>query len=329
MIRTPQLILAAAAFAATAAFPLASTVRAADKKEIVTVVKVAGQPWFNRLELGVKQAKSELSVDAYQVGATTTDEAAQVSLIDDSISKGVGALCVVPNDAKSVEPAFDRAHAKGIVVITHESPNQKGQDFNIEAIDNIAFARYMMDALAEKIGKKGDYAMMVGSLTAPTHNIWADEAIRYQKEKYPDMKLVTERVPGGDDLQAARKATLDLITAYPNLKGFYGCGSQGPVGASIAVKEKGMKGKIAIVGTVLPSQGAPHLKDGTMTAGALWDPKAVGFAMTYIAKSMMEGKKIESGMEVPGIGPITVEGKNILLNSMLKITPQNASSLGF
>ena len=128
MIRTPQfLLLAATAIVTTAAFPLASTVRAADKKEIVTVVKVAGQPWFNRLELGVKQAKNDLGVDAYQVGATTTDEAAQVSLIDDSISKGVGALCVVPNDAKSVEPAFDRARAKGIVVITHESPNQKGR----------------------------------------------------------------------------------------------------------------------------------------------------------------------------------------------------------
>ena len=90
-----------------------------------------------------------------------------------------------------------------------------------------------------------------------------------------------------------------------------------------------MKGKIVVVGTVLPTQAAPHLKDGTMTAGALWDPKAVGFAMTYLAKSLMEGKKVETGMDVPGIGPITVEGKNILLNAMLKITPENAGSLGF
>ena len=308
---------------------LPASVFAADKPEIVTVFKVAGQPWFNRVDEGVKQAGKELNVESYGVGATTTDEAAQVALIENAISKNVKAVCVIPNDAKSVEPAFAKAHDKGIFVVTHESPNQQGEDYNIEAIDNIAFARYCVDELAGKMGSKGEYAIMVGSLTAPTHNIWADESIRYAKEKYPDLKLVTDRVTGGDDLQEARKKMLDLMTAYPNLKGFLGYGSQGPIGASIAVKERHMKGKIVIIGTVLPSQAAPHLKDGTMTAGALWDPKTVGFGMTYIANCLIDGKKIEDGMEIPGVGKITVQGKNILLNAMLKINAQNAASLGF
>ncbi len=315
---------------AAASLPVLSTpALAAGKEEVVTVFKVAGQPWFNRVDEGVKMAAKNLNVEAYGIGATTTDEAAQVSLIEDSISKGVQALCVIPNDAKSVEPSFQKAHDKGIFVITHESPNQQGEDYNIEAIDNIAFARYLTDELAGKMGGSGEYALMVGSLTAPTHNLWADESIRYAKEKYPNLKLVTDRVTGGDDLQEARKKMLDLITAYPNLKGFLGYGSQGPIGASLAVKERHVKGKIVIVGSVLPSQAAPHLKDGTMYAGALWDPKTVGFGMTYVAKCLIEGKKIEDGMEIPNVGKITVQGKNILLNSMLKISAQNASSLGF
>ncbi len=327
MNKTNPVLLTLLASAAT--LPIFSTSALAAGKEIVTVFKVAGQPWFNRLDEGVKMAAKDLKVEAYGIGATTTDEAAQVSLIEDSINKGVQGLCVIPNDAKSVEPAFQKAHDKGIFVITQESPNQKGEDYDIEAVDNIAFARFCVDEMAQKMGGSGEYAIMVGSLTAPTHNLWADESIRYAKEKYPGLKLVTDRVTGGDDLQEARKKVLDLITAYPNLKGFLGYGSQGPIGAALAAKERHVKGKIIIVGTVIPSQAAPHLKDGSMYEGALWDPKTVGFGMTYVAKCLIEGKKIEDGMDIPNVGKVSVKGKDIVLNALLKITAQNASSLGF
>ena len=40
-----------------------------DGLEIATVVKITGIPWFNRMEEGVKQAKSELGIDSYQIGS--------------------------------------------------------------------------------------------------------------------------------------------------------------------------------------------------------------------------------------------------------------------
>ena len=105
-------------------------------QEIVTVVKVGGIPWFNRMEEGVREAAEKLEVDAYLTGPTQADEAQQVRMVEDLISKGVDAVCVVPNDSRSMEPVFAKAKAAGIVVVTHESPDQKNHDFNIEAINN-------------------------------------------------------------------------------------------------------------------------------------------------------------------------------------------------
>ena len=297
--------------------------------EIATVVKVGGIPWFNRMEEGVRQAAEELAVDAYLVGPTRADEAQQVRMVEDLISKGVDAICVVPNDSRSLEPVFAKAQAAGIRIITHESPQQRNHDFNIEAINNVEFARYQVDKLVELVGAEAEYAIFVGSLTAPTHNVWADEAEKHARQTHPQLKLVTQRIPCAEEIDLAKQKTLELIRAYPRLKGIIAFGSLGPPGAAQAIQEKGLQGKIAVVGTVIPSQAARYLQQGSLQHGALWDPKPVGFAMVYVAKALLDGQTIVDGMVVPGLGPVHVQGKNIELNGMLKITKDNADKLGF
>jgi simple sugar transport system substrate-binding protein len=297
--------------------------------EIVTVVKITGIPWFNRLEEGVDQAAKDFSVNAYQLGPADADPAQQVKIVEDLISKGVDAICVVPNDAKALEPAFDKAKAKGIVVLTHESPDQKGKDYDIELIDNVEFGRHHWDKLVEFMGDSGEYAIFVGSLTVPLHNLWADEGLKWAEQKYPGLKLVTKRIPCGEDQELSKQKTLELIKAYPNLKGIVGFGSLGPPGAAQALKEKGLCGKITIVGTVIPGHAAPYLKEGCMQWGILWDPKDAGYSLTWVAKELLEGREISDGMEVPGVGKIALDKDVIKVDAMADITPENVDSFGF
>lgn len=297
--------------------------------EIAVVVKVGGIPWFNRMEEGVRQAGKELGVDAYLIGPTQADEAQQVKMVEDLISKGVDAICVVPNDSASLEPVFDRARRAGIVVLTHESPQQKNHDYNIEAVRHQEFARHFVDKLVETVGPRAEYAVFVGSLTAPTHKIWADEAIRYAQESHPDLTLVTERIPCAEQMDLSKQKTLELIQAYPDLKGIIAFGSLGPPGAAQALEEKGLADKIAVIGTVIPSQGAPYLRQGSMRHGALWDPKPVGYALVAVADALLDGQTVTAGMDLPGMGRIGLEGRNIELDGMLEITQENAASLGF
>lgn len=153
-----------------------------EKHEIAVVAKVTGIPWFTRMEVGVNEAAKKLNVNAYQVGPATPDPAQQVKVIEDLIAKNVDAIIVVPNDAKVLEPVLKKAQEKGIVVLTHESPDQRIGQWDVETIDSEKYAQANMDELAKAMGNKGGYAIYVGSLTVPLHNAWADYAIKYQKE---------------------------------------------------------------------------------------------------------------------------------------------------
>ena len=303
----------------------------AKDSEIAVVVKIAGIPWFNRLEEGVVEAGKDLGVNAYQVGPAEADPAQQVKIVEDLIAKGVDAICVVPNDAKAMEPVFEKAKSKGIVVLTHESPDQKGSDWDIETIDNVKFGEMHFEKLAQLIGGQGEFALFVGSLTVPLHNYWADVGLAYTKKKYPGMKLVTKRIPCGESAEEAYKQTLGLLKAYPDLKGIVGFGSLGPIGASQALKKKKMGGEVKIVGTVLPSHAAPYLKQGYMQHGFLWDPKDAGYSMVAVAKKMIDKEPIEEGMEIKGLGPANVDPKVKLVkfDAILDITADNADKLGF
>ena len=297
--------------------------------EIAVVVKITGIPWFNVMETGVDRAADELGVNSYQTGPAEADPAAQVKIVEDLISKGVDAIAVVPNDAKALEPVFEKAKEAGIVVITHESPDQVGTDYDFELIDNVKFGEEAFEQLVKHMGDSGEYAIFVGGLTVPLHNFWADVGIDYFEKNYPDMTLVTERIPCGEDQELARQKTLELIKAYPDLKGIVGFGSLGPIGAAQALKEKGLTDQIAVVGTVIPSQAAPYLAEGSMKEGILWNPGDAGFGMVWLAKYLLEGNEISAGVEVPGLGPVTLDGTTVKVDNILYITPDNADSLGF
>lgn len=300
-----------------------------DEYEIVTVVKITGIPWFNRLEEGVVAAGEDLGVNAYQIGPSDADPAQQVKMVEDLISKGVDAICITPNDATALEPVFKKARDKGILVLTHESPSQAGKDVDIELIDNVEFGRHTWDMLVENMGPEGEYAIFVGGLTVPLHNLWADEGIKYAEKEYPGLKLVTSRIPCGEDQELSKQKTLELLKTYPDLKGIVGFGSLGPPGAAQALKEKGLAGKVAVVGTVIPGHAAPYLKDGSMSHGVLWDPKDAGYSLTYVAKYLLDGGKLADLKSVPEIGDVVVDGDVIKVDAMADITKENVDSFGF
>ena len=280
---------------------LSGTSFAAEKYEIAVVAKVTGIPWFNRMETGVNEAAKKLDVNAYQTGPSTPDPAQQVKVIEDLIAKNVNAIIVVPNDAKVLEPVLKKARDKGIVVLTHESPDEQIGQWDIETIDSEKYAQANVDELAKNMGGKGGYAIYVGSLTVPLHNAWADYAIKYQKEKYPQMK------------------------------GIIGFGSLGPIGAGQAVQKKRAKDKIAVVGIAMPAQAAPYLMRGDIKKALLWDPKDAGYALVTVADQLLQGKEVNADLSIDGLGKadIDTEKKVIRFNKILEVTKDNAQSLGF
>lgn len=303
----------------------------AQEHTIATVVKLSGVNWFQRMEEGVKHYAADSGNNAFQQGPSKADAALQVQIVEDLIAQGVDALCVVPFSAEALEPVLKKARDQKIVVVTHEASAQQNVDYDIEAFDNAAYGVHFMDALARLMDERGEYVVMVGSLTSKTHNEWVDAAIEHQKAHYPKMKWVGQKIETNDDQQTACARTRELFKAFPNLKGFIGSSAVDVAGAGLAIEEMGLADKTAVVGTSLVSVSGQYLKTGAVDMISFWDPAEAGYVMNRIAEMVLEGKSVEDGadLNVKGYEKIQLDGKVIYGQAWIDVTKNNMEEYSF
>jgi simple sugar transport system substrate-binding protein len=307
--------LTACAFAASAA----AVAYAAENPTIVTVVKVTGISWFNRMDDGVKEfGKDNPNISVYQTGPGRADAAQQLKIIDDLIAKKVSAIAVVPYDPPTLEPALKKAMDRGIKVVTHEADNEKNTMVDVEAFDNSAYGAALNDRLASCMHDEGKWATMVGSLGSRSQVQWANGGIDNAKKKFAKMQLVETNLETNNDGEHAYEVAKEVLRKHPDIKGFQGSSSLDVIGIGRAVEEAGLQGKICVYGTGLPTEAGKYLESGAINGIAFWDPKLAGMAMNKIAKMLLDGKTVENGADLglPGYEKVTVSkgpGKGIIV----------------
>lgn len=306
---------------------------AGDKNfEIVMVAKLEGVQWFDDMRRGIREFANDFGVNAYQIAHHTGDPAAQVQLVEELIAKKVDAILVVPNDPMSMEPVLKKANDAGILTFSHEAPSLKNVTYDIEAFENAAFGREMMDDLAKNMNYEGEYAAIVGLLTMETHMMWADAAVDHQRKSYPKMKLITDPYLEDDnDRNIGYQKILWLIKTYPNLKGILGCTADSAAAAGLAIEEKGLVGKVFKSGLSLPSLAKSYLKSGSIQSISFWSPADAGYVTCRVALETLHGNRISSGMNLgrPGYENIRVEGKVIYGNASIFATKENVDKYEF
>lgn len=297
--------------AAVAALLLAASVgvlNAQEKPTISTVVKISGIPWFNRMEVGVKEyASTTPAVNASQSGPATADAAQQLKIIDDLIARKVSALAVVPMDPTVIEGALKRAMDRGIVVVTHEADTQKNTNADIEAFDNAAYGVALNEKLASCMGNKGKWTSFVGSLGSRTHIQWV-EAGASNAKKHAGMTLVDAKNESFDDANKTYEKAKEILRKHPDIAGFQGSAGNDVIGIGRAVEEAGLAGKVCVVGTGLATPSAKLIESGAITAIGFWDPKDAGLAMNKTAKLLLDKQPLTNGMNlgVKGYEKVTV-----------------------
>ena len=287
----------------------------AKQPQIGVVVKIGGIPWFNAMEMGIKKAAQQYNANAWMIGPTQADAAQQVRAVEDLIARKVDVIGIVPNDAAALEPVCQRARAAGIKVLTHESPDQKENDWDFEMTTIAAYGEKHMDLLAQQMGETGKYIVYVGTLTVPLHNAWADAAIAYQKSKYPKMEMLGDRFGVAESVDESFKTAQDQLRAHSDLKGILTFGSQGPIGAAKALDDRGKAKSVVLVGGFSPGQGQKYVKSGTIRGGFIWNPLTAGEVFVQVATMLAAGKQPTDNMDITDVGPVHVDASKRLIQA--------------
>ena len=265
---------------------------------IVTVVKRTGLVWFERMQKGIEQFAAQTGVNATMMGAPDADPQKQAEIIRKLIAEKPTAITVVPNSPASLENVLKQAREAGIKVVTHEASNQVNTDVDIEAFDNLAYGAHLMDELASCMGGQGEYVAFVGHTTARSHMRWVGAAYERAKQKYPDIKRISDPVESGEHLDTAYQEAKKLLAKYPDLKGFEGSSVVDIAGIGRAVREAGRQNTTCVMGTSLPSVAGQFLSDGAVDKIFLWDPVLAGQAQDKLALMLIKGEKIGPGLNL-------------------------------
>lgn len=292
---------------------------------IAVVPKLTSIAWFQRMEVGVKEYAKETGIDAFYTGTSEADGALQAQLIEDLIAQGVDAICVVPFSTEALEPVLKKARDAGIVVISHEAAGMTNVDYDIEAFDNDEYGRHFMEMLGASTGGQGEYVLEVGSLTSKSHNQWVDASKALQEEKFPNMKQYGEKIETSDDQSTSYNKIKEVLTANPNIVGIQGSAMGDVAGAALAVEEMGLQGKIHIVGTSLVSVSGKYIKNGTIDTISFWDPALAGKAMIETAVKVLNGEKIESGLNlgITGYENMKLDGNVLTGQAWIDVNKDN------
>lgn len=300
---------------------------------IAVVPKLVGIPYFNASETGAIQAGEDLGVKAEYTGPTQADASAQVKVIEDLISKNADVIAVAPNDPASVEPVLKKAKEQGVKVMDWDTPADKELvDLSVKQVDDEEFGRHMAEKLVEAMGTdEGQIAILTGGLSAANLNLWIDAAKKEFDENYPDIEIVSEKIPTDEKQQVAYQKTLDLLKSYPDLKGVLAVSTPAPLGAAQAVQEKGLQDEVSVVGSALPNDSESFLEDGSLDTAVLWNPKKLGYLTVALGKMLAEGEMPEDGQDIENVGEISVkdDGKTVIMGPPADFTKENAADFDF
>jgi simple sugar transport system substrate-binding protein len=304
-----------------------------DVPTVLIMPKLIGIPYFNASEKGALQAGKDLGIKVIYNGPTECDAAAQVKMIEDYISQGVDAIAIAPNDAAALTPVLRKAKSLGIKILDWDTPADKAVvDISVHQIDDVEYGRHIFDLLVKHMGTDDvDYAILTGGLEAANLNAWIDYGIEYAKTKYPRLRLVTERIPTNEKQEEAYNKALNLLKAYPTVKGIVAMSSPAPIGAGQAIEELGLVGKVAVTGTGLPTDSCPYLTSGAVSEVTLWNPATLGYLAVYLANELIQGRPIVNGMDVPNVGKISLkeDGKTVIMGPPADYNKSNCKQFDF
>lgn len=299
---------------------------------IAMLPKLINIDYFDACKRGAEKTAQELGVTLIYDGPTEASGSEQTKFFDTWIRQEVQAICVAPNQPKSITRFVEKAKAAGIKVLTWDSDApESGRDLFVNQCDEQVLGEALMDDLARQMGEEGEWAIAIGSLDAANLNTWRRYAEARAKEKYPKLKLVATEVTKEDE-NFAREKVQTLLNAYPNLKGIIAFDSNSVPGAAEAVKRMNKVGKVAVVGNSMPSKMRPYLKEGVVQSFYLWDPRALGSLTAALAKVLVDGKEVTDGMEVAGFGKITLsksDPKTVIMAEPIRFTKENIDTFDF
>lgn len=259
--------------------------------------------WYDAIKTGIDAAVADfadkgVTIDYEWYGPAEPDAVDQVNSIETAVGQGYDLIAVDVNQPETTAKAIDEAVAAGVPVATFASSDVEDCDrsFFVGNTDNYGDGCALAKAVCEKMGGKGQIAILAGTMGAASH----EERLQGFKDtiaEYPDIEIVDEQ-RDNDSVEKAISITESWLQAYPDLGGILCNNMSNPVGACQAVSDAGKSGDIIIGGMDHDLRTLEYLKDGTLYVAQVQNCYDMGYKLIYNAIKTIDGEEVEESTAV-------------------------------
>jgi ribose transport system substrate-binding protein len=269
--------------------PLASCARKEHKRIAVIPKSTSHEFWVGTHE-GADRAGREFNVEILWNGpAAETDYARQIQIVDSMVAQRVDGIALAAAERKALVGPVDRALAQGIPVTIFDSGLDSTNYTSYVATDNVEGGRLAARTLARLLGGKGDVVVLM-HVPGAQSSMDREQGFREVMDKeYPGIHIVASQY-GMSDRAKARSAAENMLTAHPGLAGMFASAEPSSLGAALAVKGRGMAGKVKLVTFDSSEQLRLDLREGVIDAMVVQDPQLIGYEAVRTLVEKINGK---------------------------------------
>lgn len=260
--------------------------------KIGMVTYMMAQEWYQNIVAGAQEKADSIGAEL-MVADANNDASKQVEQVENMITQGVDVIIISPVDTKALANVVKKAQEQGIKVVC-ESNKVEGADTRVGIPDKecgIAsgewFAEYVK---ANKIDPK---ILILGYESLENCKNRTEGFKEALEASGIDYEIVTE-VDGGFR-EESMNATIDALTAHPEINAVFGINDDSTLGAVSAIRQVGSGNDfITMLYGVEGAAGREALKnEDLITAGLCSFPEYVGSVCVDAAVDAINGNAKE------------------------------------
>ena len=314
--------LAVKTLASAATFALVASAAAAQEATIPLVVKDTTSPFWQTVMAGGCAAEKELGISVPRLGPTSeADIAGQIATLENAVAGSPDAVVIAPTSFDALGPAVDEA-AEKLPVIGIDSLADSKMFTSFLTTDNVdggrMAARALGDAMQRQFGEASGQIAIVSFIPGPSS--LRDRIAGFEEvieADYPDLEIVTTRVGDGQTTTNLNQ-TIDMLSAFPEVKGIFADALFSGLGVGQAVGESDAKDRIAVVSFDSSEQLVEWVKQDVIDALIVQDPFRMGHEGVKTAYAAARGedvaKQIDTGANLITKDNLDTERSQELLN---------------
>jgi fructose transport system substrate-binding protein len=287
------------------------------------ITKDATNPFFVKMHAGADAAAKKAGAELiYAAGKSSSDNAGQITAIENMVTAGVKGILITVADAKAENAAIAQARAKGVLVIALDSPTSPTTAVDaLFATNNfnagVFIGKY---ARAATKGRKVTIAMLDehagSSVGALRHNGF----LKGFGIKKNDKQIACVANGGGQQTQS-QPAMENCLQKNPNINVLYTINEPSAAGAWTALKNAGKsKNAVTIVSVDGGCAGVRNVRAGVIDATSQQYPlRMASLGVAAVVKFANGGTKASG---------YTDTGLNLIAAKPLKGVPSKSVKYG-